>query len=74
MSIPNTIEQLKGDYYMLGIKCIGPSRYQVGPWILYGPAMEKVRKSPLLRTALLLANPNIPSSIKRMFARNPEEV
>lgn len=71
--IPQTIDQLRGDYYMLGIKTIEPGRYLVGQWYLYGPAMEVVRQSPFLRTALLLANPNVPAYIKRMFASNPEE-
>ncbi len=56
------------DFRMLGITEIGPSQYQVGPWNLYGPAMEKVRQSPLLRTALLVSNPRVPSSVKKMFS------
>lgn len=69
-----SFDQLKGDFFMLGIKRIGVSTYQVGPWVLNGPAMEKVRSAPLLRTALLLANPNVPNYIKRMFATKPEEI
>lgn len=72
MRIPQTIEQLKGDYFMLGIEAIAPSVYQVGPTRLYGPAMEEFRQSPLLRTSLILANPKVPNWIKKRFATDPE--
>lgn len=64
---PNTPEQRRGDFFMLGITP-HPSngKYQVGPWSLYGPAMEDVRQNYILRQALLLVNPKVPKSIKKM--------
>lgn len=72
-TIPNTYEQRIADNYMLGIKQIWTGLYMVGPWKLYGPAMEEVRQTPLLRTALLLANPDVPTVIKRMFSKEVQE-
>lgn len=66
-----SIDQWKGDSFMLGITVMAPGKYQVGPWIMHGPALEKVRKSRLLRTALLLANPRVPVQIKKMLAADP---
>ena len=65
------INQWKGDSFMLGINTMVPGKYQVGPWIMHGPALEKVRKSRLLRTALLLANPVVPKWIKKGLAMDP---
>ena len=73
MAIPSTVEQLRMDFRMLGIKRLDPGVYLVGPWKLYGPAMETVRQNAFLRTALLLANPTVPPAIKKLFAKEPEE-
>lgn len=70
--VPSTYQQILIDFRMLGIRTLVPGKYQVGPWILHGPAMEKVRQNSFLRTALLLGNPNTSSGIKKLFARNPE--
>ena len=73
MAVPSTPEQLQMDFRMLGIMNLGPNMYQVGPWRLSGPAMESVRQNLFLRTALLLANPKVPPSVKRLFAKEVEE-
>lgn len=73
MAIPNTPEQRRMDFRMLGITQLKPNLYRVGPWNLYGPAMETVRQNTFLRTALLLANPKVPPSVKRLFAKEVEE-
>lgn len=70
--IPDTVEQLRGDYFMLGIRPLGDSRYLVGPWALYGPAMTAVRQNLMLRAALVVANPKVPASIKRLFIPEQE--
>lgn len=73
MAVPSTPEQIRMDFRMLGITQLEPCLYQVGPWKLYGPAMETVRQNLFLRTALLLANPKVPQSVKKMFAKEVEE-